>query len=185
MTNTDLSVEDSNAVRAVLERVYAAWAANEVAVMLATTTAAIKSTLQRARARLDEVTAAGDPISEPSEPHVRALLDQYVLAFESSDVSALEQVLRQDATLEMVPSRTWFAGRKTCVRYITRFLGSPGDWRMVRTIANGQPAVAAYLRGSDGVHHAFGIAVLTATPTGTARIVLFADPELVTRFGLS
>jgi RNA polymerase sigma-70 factor, ECF subfamily len=83
----------------------------------------------------------------------------------------------------MVPSRTWFAGRRTCVRYIAQFLGSPGDWRMVATTANGQPAVAAYLRGSDGTHQAFGIAVLTTTTTGIARIVVFGDPDLVAKFG--
>ena len=51
------------------------------------------------------------------------------------------------------------------------------------TAANGQPAAAAYLRGPDGVHRAFGIAVLTATATGISRIVVFGDPGEVTRFG--
>ena len=45
------------------------------------------------------------------------------------------------------------------------------------------PAAAAYLRGPDGVHRAFGLAVLTVTGTGIARIVVFGDPGLVTRFG--
>ena len=40
-----------------------------------------------------------------------------------------------------------------------------------------------YLRGTDGVHRAFGLAVLTVTGTGIARIVVFGDPGLVTRFG--
>jgi len=34
-----------------------------------------------------------------------------------------------------------------------------------------------------GVHRAFGLAVLTATRTGIARIVVFGDPGLVTRWG--
>jgi RNA polymerase sigma-70 factor (ECF subfamily) len=92
-------------------------------------------------------------------------------------------VLRKDAALEPVGSRTWFAGRETCLGFITQFLGSPGDWRMIATSANGQPAAAAYLRGPDGTHQAFGIAVLTATRTGIARIVVFGHPGLVTRFG--
>jgi len=54
---------------------------------------------------------------------------------------------------------------------------------MVLTTANGQPAAAAYLRGSDGTHQAFGIAVLTTTATGIARIVVLGDPDLVARFG--
>jgi RNA polymerase sigma-70 factor (ECF subfamily) len=39
------------------------------------------------------------------------------------------------------------------------------------------------LRRPDGTHQAFGLAVLTATGTGIARIVVFGDPRLVTRFG--
>jgi RNA polymerase sigma-70 factor (ECF subfamily) len=48
---------------------------------------------------------------------------------------------------------------------------------MVATIANGQPAAAAYYRGEP-----FGIAVLTITQTGIARIVVFGDPGLVAAF---
>ena len=71
--------------------------------MLGTTTAAVKSALQRARARLEEAVPAADKVSEPAEPRVRALLDQYTTAFENSDPAALERLLRQDATLEMTP----------------------------------------------------------------------------------
>jgi RNA polymerase sigma-70 factor (ECF subfamily) len=162
-----------------------AWPAAEVAALLGTTTAAVKSTLQRARARLEPLASAADQVTEPTAPEVRALLDQYIAAFENADATALEQLLRQDATLEMTPFKTWFAGKKTCVAYLTtQVLGSPGDWRMLPTSANGQPAVVAYLRGSDGAHHAFGAAVLTLTATGIARIVVFGDPGLVARFGL-
>ena len=118
-----------------------------------------------------------------AEPEVRALLEAYIAAFENADPAAMERVLRKDAALEPVGSATWFAGRETCLRFIVQFLGAPGDWRMIATSANGQPAAAAYLRGRDGTHQAFGIAVLTATRTGIARIVVFGDPGLVTKFG--
>jgi RNA polymerase sigma-70 factor (ECF subfamily) len=132
--------------------------------------------LQRARARLEEVTP--DELAEPAEPERRKLLDQYIEAFENADAAALERVLSADAALEMIPSSTWFAGKKTCMRYLTTVLGSPGDWRMTPTVANGQPAVAAYLRDQ-----AFGIAVLTTTSAGIARITVFGDSGLVARFG--
>src|SRR5580692_4490824 len=160
-----------------------AFPAAEVAAMLGTSTVAVKSTLQRARARLEQVAPTAEEVSEPTEPEVRALLEAYIAAFENADPAALERVLRKDAALEPVGSRTWFAGRETCLGFITQFLGSPGDWRMIATSANGQPAAAAYLRGDDGAHLAFGIAVLTVTPTGIARIVVFGDPGLVTKFG--
>jgi RNA polymerase sigma-70 factor (ECF subfamily) len=161
-----------------------AWPAAEVADLLGVTTAAVKSTLQRARARLDQVApAADDRITEPTEPQARALLDRYIAAFENADAAALEDLLREDATLEVTPSRTWYAGRHSCMPILRRAVGSPGDWRMLPTSANGQPAAVAYERGSDGAYQPHGIAVLTATTTGVARIVVFGDPGLLARFG--
>jgi RNA polymerase sigma-70 factor, ECF subfamily len=159
--------------------------AAEVATMLGTSTAAVKSTLQRARARLEDVAPAPDRVVEPSEPRARELLAQYMAGFENADVAALEKALRADAAIEMVGARTWFSGRVTCLRYLAHVIGSPGDWVMTPTLANGQPAAAAYYRDADGTHHALGIAALTVTPAGITRIVVFGGgPGLVALFGL-
>jgi RNA polymerase sigma-70 factor (ECF subfamily) len=159
--------------------------AAEVAAMLDTTTAAVKSTLQRARARLDEVAPRRERLSEPTDPNARTLLDEYIAGFENADLAALERALRADAAIELVGSRTWFAGRRTCLRFLANVIGAAGDWRMTATVANGQPAAAAYRRGSDGLHHAFGIGVVSATPTGIVAIHVFGpDQDLVARFGL-
>ncbi|MFD9961250.1 sigma-70 family RNA polymerase sigma factor [Amycolatopsis sp. NPDC058986] len=161
-----------------------AWPAADVAELLGTSTAAVKSTLQRARARMDEVAPAADQVTEPTEPQSRALLEQYISAFENADPTALERILREDAVLEVTPSRTWFAGRATCLPYLTRYaLGEPGDWRMLPVSANGQPAAMAYRLGEDGAHHVYGVAVLTTSPAGLARITVFGDPGLAARFG--
>jgi RNA polymerase sigma-70 factor, ECF subfamily len=160
-----------------------AFPAAEVAGMLGISTVAVKSALQRARARLEQVAPAAEEVSEPTEPQARALLEAYIAAFENADPAELERVLRKDAALEPVGSLTWFSGRDTCMRYVTQFFGAPGDWQMAATAANGQPAAAVYLRGPDGTHWAFGLAMLTVTGTGIARIVVFGDPGLVTRFG--
>jgi RNA polymerase sigma-70 factor, ECF subfamily len=160
-----------------------AFPAADVAGMLATTTAAVKSTLQRARARLEQVAPAPELITEPTEPQVRALLDQYIAAFENADAAALQRLLRADAALELPPSPTWYTGGDAAA-HATAGLGSPGDWQMVPTSANGQPAAAAYRRGADGAYQAYGIVVLTATRTGIARITVFGDPGLLARFAL-
>jgi RNA polymerase sigma-70 factor, ECF subfamily len=160
------------------------FSASEVAAMLETTVPATKSALQRARARLDEVDAGELSIEEPTEPHARALLEQYMAGFEHADTTALERALRTDAAIELVGTRTWFAGRSTCLRYLEHVIGSPGDWRLIATTANAQPTVAAYHRESDGVHRAFGIGVLSVTRAGITRIVVFGNPDLVARFGL-
>jgi RNA polymerase sigma-70 factor, ECF subfamily len=161
-----------------------AFPAADVATMLDISVAAVKSALQRARARMQDIAPSADDIIEPTEPRARELLEQYMTAFENADTALLEQALRHDAALEMVGSRTWFAGRATCLPYLAGVVGAPGDWRMVAIAANGQPAAAAYRRDADGVLRAFGVAVLDVTATGIARIVVFGDPGLVTLFGL-
>jgi RNA polymerase sigma-70 factor (ECF subfamily) len=161
-----------------------AFPAAEVAGMLGTTTVSVKSALQRARARLRELAPAADEITEPAEPRARALLDRYIAAFETADAAALERLLLEDATIEAPPLRTWFAGRKTCVPFLRdHVLGSPGDWRMLATIANGQPAAAAYTRDQHGNYQPYGICVLTVTNQGIRHIRSFGDPSLVTVFG--
>jgi RNA polymerase sigma-70 factor, ECF subfamily len=157
--------------------------AAEVAQMLDMSPAAVKSALQRARARLEQVAPQAADLAEPSEPRALALLDQYIAAFEQSDLALLERALRIDATLEMTSSGTWFAGNQNCLRFIRRFLGSPGVYRMLPTLANGQPAAAAYRRDDGGVHQAFALVVLTTTPAGIAAITLFHDPRLFATFG--
>ena len=161
-----------------------AFPATEVAVMLGTTTESVKSALQRARGRLRELAPAADQITEPTESQARALLDQYIAAFENADAAALERLLLADATIEAPPLRTWFAGRKTCVPFLRdRVLGSPGDWRMLATSANGQPATAAYTRDQRGDYQPYGVCVLTVTSQGISRVSSFGDPGLVTVFG--
>jgi RNA polymerase sigma-70 factor, ECF subfamily len=163
-----------------------AFPAGEVAVMLGTTTASVKSSLQRARGRLRELALDDADISEPTAPRARALLDQYIAAFENADPAALERLLTEDVTLEATPLRTWFAGRKTCIPFLRdHLLGSPGDWRMLPTSANGQPAAVAYIRDQQGNHQPYGICVLTVGDAGIRRISSFGDPRLVSVFGRS
>jgi RNA polymerase sigma-70 factor (ECF subfamily) len=157
--------------------------AAEVAQMLDMSSAAVKSALQRARARIEQVAPQAEELAEPTEAKALALLDQYIAAFEQADLALLERVLRTDAALEMTSSGTWFAGNRNCLRFIRRFLGSPGVYRMLPTRANGQPAVAAYRRNKKGVHEAFALVVLTTTTTGIARITLFSDLRLFPTFG--
>jgi RNA polymerase sigma-70 factor (ECF subfamily) len=64
-------------------------------------------------------------------------------------------------------------------------LGAAGDWRMVATTANGQPAAVVYHRDADGALRADGVVVLTATATGISRVTKFLDPALVATFGQS
>ncbi|RSM98156.1 RNA polymerase subunit sigma-70 [Nonomuraea sp. WAC 01424] len=161
-----------------------AFSAAETAEILGTTTAAVKSGLQRARARLDELTPEQEELLEPTDQRARALLDGYVAAFERSDAGLLEQVLRADATLEATPFRDWQAGGAMCMHVLDAYvLGAPGDWRMIATTANGQPAAVVYRKDADGTLRADGVVVLAPTAGGVVRVVKFHDPALVAAFG--
>jgi RNA polymerase sigma-70 factor (ECF subfamily) len=163
-----------------------AFSAAETADILGTTPAAVKSGLQRARARLDELEPEPEQLLEPTDQRARALLDGYVAAFERSDTVLLEQVLRTDATLEATPFRDWYAGRVNCIHMLDAYvLGAPGNWHMIATTANGQPAAIVYNRGTGGALRAHGILVLAPTTTGVSRVIEFHDPALVVMFGFS
>ena len=161
-----------------------AFSAAEAAEVLGTTVAAVKSGLQRARARMEELDPEPEELLEPTDQRARALLDGYITAFERSDARVLEHVLRTDATLEATPFRDWHAGRVRCIRTLQAdVLGTPGDWRMIATSANGQPGAVVYRRDAGGALRASGVVVLAATATGVARVVAFHDPALVALFG--
>jgi RNA polymerase sigma-70 factor, ECF subfamily len=157
----------------------------DAAEVLNVSVAALKSLLQRARARLAKVPLSEEDLAEPSDKGARRLLDRYMAAFAQSDMAALERLLAEDAALEMTGTTTWFSGKATCVPYISAFaIGFPGDWKMVGLHVNGQLGAAAYHRGDDGGYHPFAVVVLATTATHIKRISLFADPALFTRFDL-
>ena len=159
--------------------------AAEVADLLDTTTAAVNSALQRARAHLAAVAPTEDGTAEPAEPERRALVDRYAAAFERADVRALTELLQEDVALEMPPIRTWFRGRDTVVRFLVEhgFPERPGDLAMVPTAANGQAALAAYRR-DEGLMHAQDLHVLTLAHGRVAGITVFLDRTLFVPFGL-
>ena len=161
-----------------------AFSAAETEEILDMTTAAVKSGLQRARARLDELQPTSEELLEPADPRARELLEGYIAAFERSDVGLLLRVLRADATLEATSFRDWYAGRVHCLGMLEAFvLGTSGDWRMLATAANGHPAAAGYRRAANGELRASDLVVLAPTTAGVSRVVAFHDPALVALFG--
>lgn len=161
-----------------------AWRAPEVASLLGTSTAAVKSSLQRARARLEEVAPEEDLVTEPSGAADREVLDRYVAAFENADLDALLALLRDGVELEMPPFLEWFRGAKEVHRFLVARAHGKGTLRMLPTRANGQPAVAMYVRGADGVLRAHSLQVLTVEEGAVGRITAFLDTGVFGRFRL-
>jgi RNA polymerase sigma-70 factor (ECF subfamily) len=159
--------------------------AAEAAEILGVSVAAVKSLLQRARARLADVALSDDELAEPTDEGARRVLDRYLAAFESSDLAELERLLADDAVLEMTGTTSWYSGKATCVPFIAaQAIGRPGDWRMLPLHACGQLAAGAYHKGNDQAYHPFSIVVLATTSTHITRISLFAQPALFPSFDL-
>jgi SnoaL-like domain len=105
-------------------------------------------------------------------------------AFERGDVTGLVAVLTEDASWEMPPIPTWFAGRDAIVAFLAGRQRMIGCMPAIPITANGQPALAFYARDAAGVHRPHALHVLTLTKAGISRIVSFQDPGLFPLFGL-
>ncbi len=160
--------------------------AAEVADVLETSPAAVNSGLQRARARLESVGLDEDRIRQPASPGTRATIDRYVTAFQKADVAGLKRLLADDATLEMPPFRNWYAGRDDYAAFIARVFTLRGtDWKHLPLSANGQPAVAAYVRGPDGSYQIHTLQVFSVMDGRVDHLVVFGEPAVFDRFGLA
>lgn len=161
------------------------WKAAEVAELLGTSTAAVNSALQRARAQLNSVHPSEESVTEPSDTDSKALLARYAAAFENNDMDELLAVLKQDAVWEMPPHLEWYVGGTNVVRLIrSQCPFGPGDVRMVPVSANGQPAFALYARDDDGAFRAYQVQVLSLDGDAVSHVVAFFDTSLFAPFGL-
>ena len=158
----------------------------EIARLLDTSAAAVNSALQRARATLDE--HHGLPRHRPASKEAeRRLVDEFMRVWADVDIAGLAALLTREAVLTMPPEDVRIDGADA----IAGFFGSvPAEGRLdeIRlrpTRANGQPALAAYLRDhDDGEHRAYGIMVLTIDGDRLAAITGFPGPEVFALFGL-
>jgi RNA polymerase sigma-70 factor (ECF subfamily) len=136
--------------------------AAEVADLLGTSTAAINSALQRARARLAEV------------------VDRYVAPFERGDVTGLTALLVDDVVLEMPPMWNWYVGTEAYGGFMQRVFRLRGpSWRTVPLWANGEAGFAAYARGA--LHT---VQLLTVEHGRVTRNTVYQDERVFDLFAL-
>ncbi|MFG2075980.1 sigma-70 family RNA polymerase sigma factor [Nonomuraea maritima] len=157
------------------------WKAAEVAEAVGTSTAAVNSILQRARAQLGQVAPSLDDPVEPLTPEQRAQLDRYVSAFQDYDVDALVDLFTGDAVWEMPPYTGWYEGPKAIVELVKTNCPAEraGDLRLLPVAANGQPAFAVYFRDEP-----FALMVLTFSGALISHVAMFFDLRLFEAFGL-
>jgi RNA polymerase sigma-70 factor (ECF subfamily) len=164
--------------------------ARDTAEILETTVASVNSALQRAHAglreHLPEPRARWRPDQEPSAAE-RELLARYVEASERADLDAFVALLHQDARFSMPPYPGVWAGRDEVIAsWRAGGFGSDamGEIRCVLTRANGQPAVAGYVRRpGDEAFVLLALDVLRIEDGAVLEIVAF-DRSLLGPFDL-
>jgi RNA polymerase sigma-70 factor (ECF subfamily) len=153
------------------------WKAAEVGAAIGASTAAVNSLLQRARAQLEAVgPSEEDQLQPPDSPEAQDLLTRYIAAFETYDIDKLVELFTADAVWEMPPFDGWYQGPQNIVTLSKTHCPAegPGDMRLIRTTANGQPAGAMYMRNREtGVHEPFQMHVLAVSPGGVSHVVAF------------
>lgn len=163
------------------------WPAAEAAELLATSVAAVNSSLQRARATLAGLPAGGDP--RPLDPDSAALLARYVDAFERYDIETLVTLLHDDAVQSMPPFAMWLQGSE----HIAEWMVQPGPSecrgsRLVPTAANGCPAFGQYRPDPDGGWKPWALQVLEISGGKIAEMAFFLSlldvERLFPAFGL-
>jgi len=161
--------------------------ASEVAGMLETTEQSVTSALKRARSTLNRELPSADeePPAPPNSPAERELIARMVEAFEAADVDGIVALMTEDAWLRMPPVPLEYQGRQLISEFYATVAFRQGRrYRMVQTRANGQPALAIYLRDPvNGVARAFGLLVLTLTGDRVSAMTRF-DNAALPAFGL-
>jgi RNA polymerase sigma-70 factor (ECF subfamily) len=163
------------------------WQATEAAELLETSVASINSALQRARTKLAESQLDAQTPPPPLDREQRELLDRYVTAFERYDMSALTELIREDAIQSMPPFDMWLAGREDIFSW---WLG-PGigcrDSRMLPAgMANGTIAYGQYKPSQTGPgREPWALQVIELGQGGIAQLTFFLNTErLFPLFGL-
>jgi RNA polymerase sigma-70 factor (ECF subfamily) len=159
----------------------------EIAEALETSVPAVNSALQRARATID---ASADSLPRHAAvdgAEERRVVDAFLAAWAAVDIEALVAVLSRDAVLTMPPEDVRIEGGAA----VGEFFGSvPAEGRLdrirlVETRANGQPALAAYMREDDeSDHSAYGIMVVTIAGGRVAAITGFPGRDVFETFAL-
>jgi RNA polymerase sigma-70 factor, ECF subfamily len=173
------------------------FSAAEAAEALETTVASVNSSLQRARAAVDErvpEASQQETLRALGDDEVRELVERYAEAWERGDVDGLVSMLAEDAVIAMPPMATWFAGRDGVEVFLREFAFAQrwsgerfeaGD-RRVRLLpirASGQLAFATY-RWDDGAFRPQAIQVLTLRGRKIVDITGFVEPDAFAAFGL-
>ncbi|GAA1407093.1 sigma-70 family RNA polymerase sigma factor [Catellatospora coxensis] len=161
----------------------------EIAAIMDTSTTSVNSALARARRIVAEKSPSPSQqqtLRKIGDARVREVVSRFAQALERGDADALITLLVEDVTWSMPPLPHWYHGRAAVMDFVVRVpLTSCGSWRHLPVDANGQPAVAAYLRPEPtGEHLPWSVNVLTLRDDRIAEVTAFVGAAHFPLFGL-
>lgn len=161
------------------------WSAKQTAGLLDMTVPSANSALQRGRETMrkhlpDQRMEWSVP--DASSPEEQALVQRYMDAADRADVDELAALLHDEVRFAMPPEPGSWVGRDVVVKsWVDGGFGSPsfGELRTVATRANGQPAVANYLRQpGESEYRLFAVDVLSIRDGLISEVIAFFDDSL-------
>jgi RNA polymerase sigma-70 factor (TIGR02960 family) len=160
----------------------------ETAALLDTSQASVNSALQRARDKLDLLSVDRRRVDAPPPGSAaeRDLVGRFARAFESGDIRSVVALLSADARMTMPPEPMEYVGPPEIQRFLSTVPagGELQRFKLIATRANGQPALACYLRTREGPIRAYGLMVLTLSRDRIVAITGFPDTSVFASFGL-
>ena len=165
------------------------FSAAEIAATMNTSTTSVNSALARARVAVAEKVPSPSQqqtLRKIGDARLREIVTGYAGALESGDADGLVALLTEDVTWSMPPLPRWYRGIDAVLDFVVEVpMSRCGSWRCMTTTANGQPAVACYLRRTDaGEYLAWSVNVLTLRGDRIAEVTSYVGAEHVAYFGL-
>jgi RNA polymerase sigma-70 factor, ECF subfamily len=169
---------------ALMMRDVLGFTAQESAAALGTSTAAVNSALQHARATVGRLDPEISTASVPVAPDTVRLVGQYVAALEEADLAAVLRLVGEDTSWAMPPLHVVYRGREEIARFLQE---GPltYEWRHVLVDVGARPSVACFARrGGAGPYEAQAVDVLEIGQDRIRRVTSFLDPQLFASLGL-
>lgn len=158
------------------------FSAAEVAEMLGSTSAAVNSALQRARAAFDP-SRDRDHLPLPRSRDEVETVEHFVDALECGDIERVVALLTDDARMTMPPEPFELRGSRPIAEYLARVWGQGA--KVVPTRANNAPAFGLYRPDPHAdIYRASGILVVSVEGSRVSGLARFGDKSLFAAFGL-
>jgi RNA polymerase sigma-70 factor (TIGR02960 family) len=147
------------------------FSAAETAEVLELSVPAVTSALQRGRATVSAQRQA--PRADSINARERELLQRFIDTHERGDMAASVALMREDIRVTMPPFPYFYEGIDA-IRPLVERAREMGEWRLVPTAANRQPAAASYLRApGDSKFRAFKLDVIRIQDDLVAEVTTF------------